>query len=117
MKPAIPALALLLSTVTLNAADTAWLQWGGPRRNFTVDTAGLASTWPATGPRRLWNRTLGEGHSAIVVDGNRLYTMYRPSGMLTMVRRSQQETVGALDAATGKTIWEVSEPHARASAR
>ena len=106
MKPAVPALALVLSTVTLHAADTAWLQWGGPRRNFMVDTTGLASTWPASGPRRLWNRTLGEGHSAVVVDGNRLYTMYRPSGILTMVRRSQQETVGALDAATGKTIWE-----------
>ena len=71
MKPAIPALALILSTVTLQAADTAWLQWGGPRRNFMVDTTGLASTWPANGPRRLWDRTIGEGHSAIVVDGNR----------------------------------------------
>jgi outer membrane protein assembly factor BamB len=106
MKLAIPALALILSTVTLHATDTAWLQWGGPRRNFMVDTTGLASTWPASGPRRLWTRTLGEGHSAVVVDGNRLYTMYRPSGILTYVRRSQQETVGALDAATGKTIWE-----------
>jgi outer membrane protein assembly factor BamB len=106
MKPAISILAVVLSAVTLHAADTAWLQWGGPRRNFMVDTAGLASTWPTGGPRRLWNRTIGEGHSSIVVDGNRLYTMYRPFGILTMVRRSQQETVGALDAATGKTIWE-----------
>jgi outer membrane protein assembly factor BamB len=106
MKRVIAVLALVLSTVTLRAADTAWLQWGGPRRNFMVDTTGLASTWPANGPRRLWDRTLGEGHSAIVVDGHRLYTMYRPSGILTLVRRSQQETVGALDAATGKTIWE-----------
>jgi outer membrane protein assembly factor BamB len=88
------------------AADTSWTQWGGPRRNFTVDTAGLASSWPSAGPRKLWSRALGEGHSAAAVDGNRLYTMYRYAGWMSMVRRSQQEIVAALDASTGQTIWE-----------
>lgn len=88
------------------AADTAWLQWGGPRRNFMVDTSGLASSWPEGGPRRMWQRVLGEGHSAVIVEGNRLYTMYRPAGLLTYIRRSQQETIAALDAATGTTVWE-----------
>jgi outer membrane protein assembly factor BamB len=83
-----------------------WTQWGGPRRDFMVDSAGLASSWPADGPRRLWQRSLGEGHSAVVAEGGRLYTMYRPLGLLSMIRRSQQETITALDAATGKTIWE-----------
>jgi outer membrane protein assembly factor BamB len=32
--------------------------------------------------------------------------MYRPLGMLALVRRSQEEVIAALDAATGKTIWE-----------
>jgi len=90
----------------LDAADNAWLQWGGPRRNFMVDTTGIAASWGEGGPRRLWQRSIGEGHSAVIVEGNRLYTMYRPAGLLSYVRRSQQETVGALDAATGKTIWE-----------
>ena len=88
------------------APDTAWLQWGGPRRNFMVESAPLASKWPAGGPKKLWSRSLGEGHSTIVVDGNRLYTMYRAGGLMSMVRRTQYETVGAFDAATGKTIWE-----------
>lgn len=96
----------VLGLVHLHAADTAWLQWGGPRRNFTVETSGLASAWPAGGPPKLWEHTIGEGHSAIVVDGGRLYTMYRPAGMLTMIRRSQQEAVGAFDAATGNVVWE-----------
>ena len=90
----------------VSATDASWLQWGGPRRNFTADITGLTAKWPQEGPRRLWNRTLGEGHSAIIVDGGRLYTMYRPAGMLSMVRRSQQETIAAFDAATGKTVWE-----------
>jgi hypothetical protein len=32
--------------------------------------------------------------------------MYRPLGMLSMVMRSEQEIVTAIDASTGKTIWE-----------
>lgn len=71
-----------------------------------VASTGLANIWPAAGPKRLWTRALGEGHSAILVENGRLYTMYRPLGVLAAVRRSQEEVVTALDAATGKTIWE-----------
>ena len=88
------------------SGSAAWPQWGGPTRNFMVDSKGLASKWPAAGPKKLWSRALGEGHSSIAVDGGRLYTMYRPLGMLALVRRSQEEVVAALDAATGATIWE-----------
>ena len=91
----------------LSARQTAgWPQWGGPNRNFMTDAKGLASKWPAGGPKKLWSRALGEGHSSIAAEGGRLYTMYRPLGMLAAVRRSQEEVVAALDAATGATIWE-----------
>jgi outer membrane protein assembly factor BamB len=88
------------------SGTAAWPQWGGPNRNFMSDAKGLASKWPASGPKRLWTRALGEGHSAIAADGGRLYTMYRPLGLLAMVRRSQEEVIAALDANTGATIWE-----------
>ena len=94
--------------VSSGSADATWPQWGGPARNFVVNATGLASSWPASGPKRLWDRALGEGHSTIVSDGTRLYTMYRPAGILTMIRRSQQEVVAAVDPATGRTIWEYS---------
>ena len=58
---------------------------------------GLASNWPATGPRRLWRRDLGEGYSAISAEGGKLFTMYR---------KDEQEVAIALDSATGKTLWE-----------
>lgn len=69
------------------------------------DSKGLASSWPAGGPKRLWSRTLGEGHSSIVVEDGRLYTLYR------QITRSPQatkheEVVASFDAATGKTVWE-----------
>ena len=95
-----------LVSVAAQAPGPAWPQWGGPDRNFVVESKGLASKWPAGGPKKLWSRALGEGHSSIASDGARLYTMYRPVGMLAMVRRSQEEVVAALDATTGKTIWE-----------
>jgi outer membrane protein assembly factor BamB len=97
------ALSLAAATV---GTDGEWTQWGGPRRNFTVETRGLATTWPAGGPKQAWTRPLGEGHSSILADGSRLYTMYRPLGMTSMLRRSQEEVIVCLDAASGKTVWE-----------
>ena len=106
------ALAIVLAalvTTSVTPAQTpvpAWTQWGGPTRDFMVPSTGLANTWPAGGPKRLWTRPLGEGHSAILFENGRLYTQYRPLGMLAAVRRSQEEVIAALDAATGKTLWE-----------
>ena len=47
------------------APGTAWPQWGGPARNFIADAPGLAASWPTGGPRRIWQRPLGDGFSAI----------------------------------------------------
>ncbi|MGH9880338.1 MAG: PQQ-binding-like beta-propeller repeat protein, partial [Pyrinomonadaceae bacterium] len=92
------SLLLTLSLFSEVQAQAEWPQWGGPGRNFVSNSTGLAASWPQSGPKQLWSRALGEGHSAIVVDGNTLYTMYS---------KGEQEYVVALAAATGKTIWEV----------
>jgi outer membrane protein assembly factor BamB len=100
------AVAFVLSATSALTAQTpapSWTQWGGPTGDFMVPSTGLANSWPAGGPRRLWTRALGEGHSAILAENGRLYTQYRP---LIAKGRSQEEVVVALDAATGKTIWE-----------
>ena len=107
---AIAAALLEAPRTVRGAADAEWLQWGGPHRNFMSDVKGLASSWPASGPKRLWTRALGEGHSSILVEDGRLYTMYRPLGTLSLVRRSQEEVVASIEAATGKTIWEFKYP-------
>lgn len=100
----IVAVLSALAAPALPAQD--WPQWGGPNRNFTSSTTGLASTWPANGPRELWSRPLGEGYSSIVAEGNRLFTMYREKAGLLAIGKQDQEVVVALDAASGKTIWE-----------
>lgn len=95
--PAASLLLLLACAVASYAQTPDWPQWGGPRRDFVSDAKGLAAAWPEGGPRRLWSRELGEGYSAIAAAGGRLYTM---------TRRGSREVVVALDAETGKTIWE-----------
>jgi outer membrane protein assembly factor BamB len=91
-KPARPVPAKLPAPRAL-----AWAQWGGPHRNFQTEAAGLKDTWPATGPRVMWKRALGEGYSSIVVENDVLYTMHG---------RSRQEVVLAANATTGATLWE-----------
>ncbi|CAN5732147.1 PQQ-like beta-propeller repeat protein [soil metagenome] len=81
--------------ITNHHAD--WPQWGGPTRDFKSDSKNLANRWPAGGPRRLWVRPLGEGHSSIVSDTGRLYTMYR---------KGEREYLICLEARSGKTLWE-----------
>jgi outer membrane protein assembly factor BamB len=89
---------VLLPLFTVQQAQAQdWLQWGGPNRNFIVNSKGLANAWPDSGPKRLWKRDLGEGHSAIIADREKLFTMYR---------QGEKEAVIALEAKTGKTIWE-----------
>jgi outer membrane protein assembly factor BamB len=83
-----------------------WPQWGGPSRNFTTESKGLANTWPATGPRRLWTRNLGDGYSAIAVEQGKLYTMYRR--VAQEAGKVDQDVVICMDANSGKTLWEYS---------
>jgi outer membrane protein assembly factor BamB len=78
-----------------------WTQWGGPHRNFHTEAAGLKDTWPASGPRVIWKRPLGEGYSSVTVENGIAYTMYG---------KPAREIVIAADAETGKTLWEQSPP-------
>jgi len=89
--------AIAASSPPPPSSGTPWPQWGGPARNFIAEAPGLASSWPAAGPRRIWQRPLGDGFSAIVTDGTTLYTLYRQGG---------DDVAVALDAATGATRWE-----------
>ena len=96
-KCSLLALLVVSSTTVVIAQSPEWVQWGGPNRNFKLNTTGLATSWPDAGPPLRWSRELGEGYSGIAVQGQRLYTMYR---------RDDQEVVIALDADSGKTLWE-----------
>jgi outer membrane protein assembly factor BamB len=101
MRRGVFLLILASAAAGAQTKETAWLQWGGPNRNFQTEAAGLADHWPAAGPRVLWKRPLGEGYSSILVENGVLYTMYGRPG---------EEVTLAASAATGKTIWERANP-------
>jgi outer membrane protein assembly factor BamB len=91
-------LPLAASAATAPSGED-WPVWGGKNRDFIVNTSGLADSWPASGPKRIWARALGDGYSGIACENGVLYTAYRNPG---------RETIVALSAATGQTIWEYS---------
>lgn len=98
------AMAGPVDPVTPENAAVPWLQWGGPNRDFRSPATGLANRWPKDGPPKLWDRPLGDGFSAIVSDGDALYTAYSIRDKADPLKGN--EIVIALDAKTGKTLWE-----------
>jgi len=96
-------LAALVAVLLAGSASAQWPQWGGEDRSFHSSATGLADAWPETGPRKIWERPLGAGFSSIVVDGEQVFTMYRSP---------EDEVIVALDARTGKTVWEHRDPTA-----
>jgi outer membrane protein assembly factor BamB len=81
--------------LAISQSAPSWPQRGGPTRDFRVEAESVG--WSGEAPRRAWQRDLGDGFSAVVGDSRRIYTAYRRGGAMVVV---------AIDAATGKAIWE-----------
>jgi outer membrane protein assembly factor BamB len=77
-----------------------WPEARGPHRDGRSDEKGLIEKWAINGQNFLWRAPYG-GRSAPVVMGNRVYVQ-NPSGL----GENMQERVMALDADSGKVIWE-----------
>ncbi len=78
------------------AAD--WPQWRGAGRDGRATETGLLRQWPAGGPKQLWRvDTMGEGFSSFSIANGKLFTQGQKNG---------GQWITALDAATGKTVWE-----------
>jgi outer membrane protein assembly factor BamB len=77
-----------------------WPEMRGPARDGSSRETGLIEKWALNGENFLWRVPYG-GRSAPIVMGNRVYVQ-NPSGRGTNL----QERVMALDADTGRMIWE-----------
>ena len=92
------ALGAALS-VPLVAQD--WPQILGPNRNGIYSGTEIVASFPRTGPPSLWKRDVGAGFAGPAVAGDRLVLFHRVNN---------RETVEAMDAITGKTIWKFDYP-------
>ncbi len=81
------------------SATAQWSQWRGSERTGISNETGLADSWPAGGPEKVWTAEgLGAGFASFSISDGRLYTQGQRSG---------SQHVIALDAASGKKLWEV----------
>lgn len=84
----------MLLPVFLGAQD--WPQLLGPSRNGAYSGSDLAREWPASGPRVLWKKEIGQGFAAPVAVQGKVILFHRAGG---------KEVVEALDADTGRRLW------------
>jgi outer membrane protein assembly factor BamB len=73
-----------------------WPQFRGPNRDGAVASFVEPKTWPDRLAQR-WKVEVGEGHATPVLVGDRIYTF---------TRQGANEVMQALDAATGKVVWQ-----------
>jgi outer membrane protein assembly factor BamB len=73
-----------------------YTQWRGPNRDGSAASFTEPKTWPDQLTMR-WKVEVGEGYATPIVVGNRVYTH---------TRQGENEVVSALDAASGKVIWQ-----------
>ena len=90
-------LASLQSSLSV-AGD--WPEWRGPSRDGTSRETGLPTKWTPAGEGLVWKQPYG-GRSAPVIMGGRVFLFNSAGEGETM-----QERVMALDANTGKLLWE-----------
>ena len=104
----VAAAGLLAAAQAAKSADAArrrvalgdWPEARGPHGDGRSDEKGLLNKWALNGQNFLWRAPYG-GRSAPVVMGNRVYVQ-NPAGL----GEQMQERVMALDADTGKVVWE-----------
>ena len=89
----VTALALLRVAVPV-AQD--WNQWRGPSRSGVTAAFPAPAAWPDK-PRKVWESTVGTGHSSPVVSGPRAFVLSRIG---------DEEVVTAFDHQTGKQAWQ-----------
>jgi len=83
-----------IAVSTIGAQD--WNQWRGPSRTGVATTFVAPAEWPAK-PTKVWQATVGVGHSSPVVASARAFIHSRIG---------EEELVTAFDASSGKQLWQ-----------
>jgi outer membrane protein assembly factor BamB len=82
-----------------SALPVSWTQFrGADRTNVVHDAPHLARSWPADGPRLLWQIEAEEGHSGAAVRAGRVY-------MMDYDKPREEDVVLCLSLDDGREIW------------
>ncbi len=96
----IVAVAGLTAVLSAQNAALDWPQWRGPNRDGALASFTEPKAWPESLIRK-WKIEVGTGYATPIVVGNRVYAF---------TRQGENEVMRALDAASGKVVWETSYP-------
>lgn len=96
----VVACAGLAAALTAQSSTSDWPQWRGSNRDGAAGSAGLPATWPDRLTRK-WKVEVGLGYAAPITVGNRVYAFSR---------QEPNEVLRALDADSGRVVWEASYP-------
>jgi outer membrane protein assembly factor BamB len=78
-----------------------WPQILGPHRDGRAEGESLANSWPAGGPKVVWERPVGRGYSGVAVVGDRGILFHRVEN---------EEVAEQFDVKTGKRGWKFGIP-------
>lgn len=93
-----PILGLIVCSALVVHADD-WPQYAGLNRDNISAETGLANSWPASGPKVLWQTEVFDGYSGPAIKDGKAYLIDR-DGDNSLLR--------CLDMKTGKQLWKVS---------
>ncbi|MFA5909330.1 MAG: PQQ-binding-like beta-propeller repeat protein [Vicinamibacterales bacterium] len=85
-----------LSPAAAQRPSTDWPQWRGANRDGAATAFAAPASWPDALNLK-WKVEVGLGYSAPIIVGDRVYAF---------ARQGEHEVMRALDAASGKTVWE-----------
>jgi outer membrane protein assembly factor BamB len=88
------------TTVAAQTSPRDYPQWRGQSRDGSASAFAEPKSWPDRLTLK-WKVDVGEGYATPIVIGNRVYSHSRREG---------DEVMAALDAETGKTVWQTSYP-------
>ena len=92
--------AATFSAVMAAQGPVDWPQWRGPNRDGAAASFAEPQSWPEQLSLK-WKVDVGLGYAAPITVGNRVYLF---------TRQEPDEVMRALDAETGKVIWQTSYP-------
>jgi outer membrane protein assembly factor BamB len=95
----IIGIAGLAAVAGAQSGGADWPQWRGPNRDGTA-TFAEPTAWPEQLTLR-WKVEVGTGYATPIIVGNRVFAFSR---------QQENEVMRAIDAGSGKVIWETSYP-------
>jgi outer membrane protein assembly factor BamB len=97
----VPGLIVVAAFCVAPADAGDWPQILGPHRDGRAEGESLADSWPAAGPKVLWERPVGRGYAGVAVVGERGVLFHRVEN---------EELVQAFETQTGKFLWKFAIP-------